>query len=151
MHAPLGGADDLLIEGLPAGSILSFAFNFLISVSFQFVGFMLTYLLHTSHAAKYGSRAGLGVTLIQYGLFSKAINDDLDATDGTSDSEVGTTIISSGKAVRLARRGYESLSPRIWTTSPEGADDDAVYLSNSSVHDWLSFLLMTIGKFSRST
>ncbi|KAJ2965417.1 hypothetical protein NUW54_g14125 [Trametes sanguinea] len=30
--------------------------------------FVLTYLLHTTHAAKYGSRAGLGLTLIQYGL-----------------------------------------------------------------------------------
>ena len=37
-------------------------------MSFQFVGFLLTYLLHTTHAAKHGSRAGLGITLIQYGF-----------------------------------------------------------------------------------
>jgi len=40
----------------------------IVSVSFQFVGFLLTYILHTTHAAKYGSRVGLGITLIQFGL-----------------------------------------------------------------------------------
>lgn len=40
----------------------------LVSMSFQFVGFLLTYLLHTTHAAKNGSRAGLGITLIQLGV-----------------------------------------------------------------------------------
>ncbi len=38
-------------------------------MTFQFVGFLLTYLLHTTHAARCGSRAGLGVTLIQYGFY----------------------------------------------------------------------------------
>jgi len=41
------------------------------SFFFPFVGFILTYLLHTSHAAKYGSRAGLGLTLIQYRILFK--------------------------------------------------------------------------------
>lgn len=40
----------------------------MISASFQLVGFLLTYLLHTTHAAKHGSKAGLGITLIQYGF-----------------------------------------------------------------------------------
>ena len=43
----------------------------MISMSFQLVGFLLTYLLHTSHAAKNGSRAGLGITLVQYGFYMK--------------------------------------------------------------------------------
>jgi hypothetical protein len=43
----------------------------MISMSFQLVGFLLTYLLHTTHAAKNGSRAGLGITLIQYGFYMK--------------------------------------------------------------------------------
>jgi hypothetical protein len=33
-------------------------------------GFLLTYVLHTTHAAKNGSRAGLGITLIQLGVRS---------------------------------------------------------------------------------
>lgn len=31
-------------------------------------GFLLTFILHTTHAAKNGSRAGLGITLIQLGV-----------------------------------------------------------------------------------
>lgn len=48
----------------------------MISTSFQFVGFLLTYLLHSTHAAKNGSRAGLGVTLIQYGFYMKGGSED---------------------------------------------------------------------------
>jgi hypothetical protein len=29
--------------------------------------FLMTYIMHTTHAAKYGSRAGLGLTLLQMG------------------------------------------------------------------------------------
>ncbi|KAI9257107.1 hypothetical protein EDC94DRAFT_635928 [Helicostylum pulchrum] len=50
--APAGMGDMILVEGMPVGSIFSFFWNLLISASFQFVGFMLTYLLHTSHASK---------------------------------------------------------------------------------------------------
>ena len=46
-------------------------------MSFQFVGFLLTYVLHTTHAAKYGSRAGLGVTLIQFGLNMRTKAEEL--------------------------------------------------------------------------
>jgi hypothetical protein len=33
---------------------------------------MVTYLLHTSHAGKNGSRAGLGLSLIQFGLYVRS-------------------------------------------------------------------------------
>ena len=46
----------------------------MISMSFQLVGFLLTYLLHTTHAAKNGSRAGLGIMLIQYGFYMRGSN-----------------------------------------------------------------------------
>ncbi|KAG5350727.1 Metal homeostatis protein BSD2 [Termitomyces sp. J132] len=54
IHAPFTDPDGpMIIEDLPTGSPwLSFTNLF---ISFQFVGFLLTYLLHTSHAAKYGS------------------------------------------------------------------------------------------------
>lgn len=48
----------------------------MISMSFQLVGFLLTYLLHSTHAAKNGSRAGLGITLIQYGFYMKSSSSD---------------------------------------------------------------------------
>lgn len=106
--APTGfmGPDEVLVEGLPIGNIFAFAWNLLVSMSFQFVGFLLTYvsfnthsmpphtqldimnshdsiqLLHTSHAAKHGSRAGLGITLIQYALYlrgrAQTLQNELD-------------------------------------------------------------------------
>ncbi|GMG55688.1 unnamed protein product [Ambrosiozyma monospora] len=63
-----GYDDEIFVDGLPVGNILNFFWNMMVSISFQFVGFIITYLLHTSHAAKNGSQAGLGFTLISYGL-----------------------------------------------------------------------------------
>ncbi|GAA97093.1 uncharacterized protein L969DRAFT_96972 [Mixia osmundae IAM 14324] len=68
----LSGSDDVLVDGLPVGNFFAFAWNLLVSMSFQFIGFLLTYLLHTSHAAKNGSRAGLGITMIQYALYLRS-------------------------------------------------------------------------------
>ncbi|KAG1230410.1 hypothetical protein G6F68_005851 [Rhizopus microsporus] len=70
--APAGMGDIVLVEGMPVGNIFAFFWNLLISASFQFVGFMLTYLLHTSHASKQGSRAGLGVSLVQTGFYIRS-------------------------------------------------------------------------------
>ncbi|ORY09732.1 hypothetical protein BCR34DRAFT_567842 [Clohesyomyces aquaticus] len=69
--APGMVGDEVFVEGLPVGSVFSFVWNAMISMSFQLVGFLLTYLLHTTHAAKNGSRAGLGITLVQYGFTMK--------------------------------------------------------------------------------
>jgi hypothetical protein len=65
-------SDEVYVDGLPVGSVFSFVWNAMISMSFQIVGFLLTYLLHTTHAAKNGSRAGLGITLVQYGFSMKS-------------------------------------------------------------------------------
>ncbi|KAK3637000.1 hypothetical protein LTR56_013896 [Elasticomyces elasticus] len=67
-YATTGNPDDVFVDGLLVGSLFSFVWNALISMSFQLIGFLLTYLLHTTHAAKHGSRAGLGITLVQYGF-----------------------------------------------------------------------------------
>lgn len=64
-----GFADEVFVDGLPVGNIVNFMWNLMVSSSFQFVGFLLTYILHTSHAAKQGSRAGLGITFISYGYY----------------------------------------------------------------------------------
>lgn len=147
IHAPsYGNGDEILIEGIPAGTIFSFAWNFLISISFQFVGFMLTYLLHTSHAGKYGSRAGLGVTLIQYGLYSRDPDNvgfvDVEGDGGPADFVPAATA--------TPKRGYSVLYPRSWgwnsmqdAPPPDGAMQTEMM---NSAHDWLSFLLMTLGK-----
>ena len=68
----LSGLDEVYIDGMPVGSFFSFVWNGMISVSIQpLIGFLLTYLLHSSHAAKNGSRSGLGITLIQWGFYMK--------------------------------------------------------------------------------
>ncbi|WOO83282.1 putative metal homeostasis protein bsd1 [Vanrija pseudolonga] len=67
LHSSVNG-DEILIDGMAAGNFFGFIWNLVVSGAFQFVGFLLTYVLHTTHAAKYGSRAGLGVTLVQFGF-----------------------------------------------------------------------------------
>jgi hypothetical protein len=100
-----------------------------VSFFFQFIGFLLTYLLHTSHAAKFGSRAGLGLTLIQYGFYSRTMMEEEGGNGGT-----GTTNVW----------GVTS-SP----TDPSGAaqDDPNGALYSEASRDWLSFLFMTLGWF----
>ncbi|KAH3678222.1 hypothetical protein WICMUC_001651 [Wickerhamomyces mucosus] len=68
MFAP-GFGEEIFVDGLPVGNIINFIWNLLVCSSFQFVGFLLTYILHTSHAAKQGSRAGLGITFMTYGYY----------------------------------------------------------------------------------
>ncbi|RMJ26296.1 metal homeostatis protein BSD2 [Aspergillus sp. HF37] len=83
--APGISSDEVFVDGLPVGSVFSFVWNAMISMSFQLVGFLLTYLLHTTHAAKNGSRAGLGLTLVQYGFYMKGGSESQGSDDGASD------------------------------------------------------------------
>ena len=80
--APGMSSDEVYVDGLPVGSVFSFVWNGMISMSFQLVGFLLTYLLHTTHAAKNGSRAGLGLTLVQYGFYMKGSPDRPEGNPG---------------------------------------------------------------------
>jgi len=80
--APGMNSDEVYINGLPVGSVFSFIWNGMISMSFLFPGFLLTYLLHTTHAAKNGSLAGLGLTLVQYGFYMRGgSSSDPDSAD----------------------------------------------------------------------
>ena len=82
--APGMNSDEVYINGLPVGSVFSFIWNGMISMSFLFPGFLLTYLLHTTHAAKNGSLAGLGLTLVQYGFYMRGgPESNSDAADPT--------------------------------------------------------------------
>jgi Protein of unknown function (DUF2370) len=136
-----GLSDELFIEGLPVGSPINFAWNFMVSAAFQFVGFFLTYLLHTSHAAKHGSRAGLGFTLLQCGWYLKpdpvlseptgGPPSQLEPTDpndfdvsGQDSAGLGTSSFSQGHVV---------------TTVPSVGDSD------SSATGWIATVLMVIG------
>lgn len=131
IHAPAGlepGAD-MIIDDLPTGSFLIFCLNVFISFFFQFVGFLLTYLLHTSHAAKYGSRAGLGLTLIQYGFYSRTMSINAIAEDPQSNE------YSSERS----EPGWVQDGTQTTTPTQNGI--------SAASKDWLSFLFMTLGWF----
>ncbi|KAL2023275.1 hypothetical protein VTK56DRAFT_3013 [Thermocarpiscus australiensis] len=132
----LGGPDDVYIDGLPVGSFFSFIWNGMISMAFQLVGFLLTYLLHSTHAAKNGSRAGLGITLIQYGFYMKS------TPPGS-----GAGGMSGG---HMAGDGYANPSdPNTHNFNPDevnqgGASGDSSDLTSS---DWAAYILMVVGWF----
>lgn len=147
VHAPAlsnggeGGDGTMLIDDLPSGSVWIFFLNVTISFFFQFVGFLLTFILHTSHAAKYGSRAGLGLTLIQYGFYSRSASVGSWGDGGTSD---GTEEI-----IATDRTDPPTPSSLVNSTAVVDPGDQEIVPGVSS-RDWLSFVLMTIGKFFSS-
>ncbi|KAF5382088.1 hypothetical protein D9615_004316 [Tricholomella constricta] len=138
VHAPLSAIQDpsadMVIDDLPTGGFWLFAINLFISYFFQFVGFLFTYLLHTSHAAKFGSRAGLGLTLIQFGFYSRQVG----FSDDTSEVDKGAEGTVRGWP------GTQSADTNVTATAPM-ADDSMLPVISSK--DWLAFLFMTLGWF----
>jgi len=148
VHAPFApdSIGDMVIDNLPTGSLFSFCWNLLVSISFQFIGFLLTYLLHTSHAARLGSRAGLGVTLIQYGF---ALRSRMESPDGTgngdwmSDSQDGSSKPEDGRPMHH----HPDMTNVTWGTPAGNMTEEQVgLLVAESTTEWLSFFLMTIGE-----
>ncbi|KAI9731416.1 MAG: hypothetical protein M1818_007806 [Claussenomyces sp. TS43310] len=125
----LGGPDEVYVDGLPVGSVFSFIWNGMISMSFQLVGFLLTYLLHTTHAAKNGSRAGLGITLVQYGFYMKS---------GGADKVPGTT---GGPPPDPNAHDFD---PNQVTAATEGGDSSSGGIESN---DWVAYGLMIVGWF----
>ncbi|KAK0648075.1 hypothetical protein B0T16DRAFT_370347 [Cercophora newfieldiana] len=136
MAPGMGGPDDVYIDGMPVGSFFSFVWNAMISMSFEFVGFLLTYLLHSTHAAKNGSRAGLGVTLIRYGFYMKRAGDP-----GSGAAGMGSTPGGDGFAVPTDPNSHD-FDPN--TVQGDGGDGGIGDVSGS---DWAAYILMIIGWF----
>lgn len=150
VHAPFtpGSAGEILVDSLPTGSLFSFLWNLLISISFQFVGFLLTYLLHTTHAARLGSRAGLGVTLIQYGFALRGRMDVPAGSDGEMDSWSGwgvEPVPTEGGTPSLF--GNISSSTNSTYMPPGVTYEQDNLLGADATTEWLSFFLMTVGEF----
>lgn len=160
IHAPSSGSGpgDVMIDSLPTGSLFSFLWNMLVSISFQFVGFLLTYLLHTTHAAKLGSRAGLGITLIQYGFAMRGRaedwNKDQVESEGwgwqsTQQGESSPALPTFGTAAE-AEEYYNNLAANgtAWPSSiPVASTMDNTTFFGDGTTEWLSFFLMTVGWF----
>jgi hypothetical protein len=128
----LGGLDDVYIDGLPVGSFFGFVWNAMISMAFQFVGFLLTYLLHSTHAAKNGSRAGLGITLIQYGFYMKS-------TPGSGGGGHGN--MEGDGYVNPADPNAHSFDQSDVSGGGSSGSDD---ITGS---DWAAYILMIVGWF----
>ncbi|KAI1385178.1 uncharacterized protein F4822DRAFT_412272 [Hypoxylon trugodes] len=128
----LGGPDDVYIDGMPVGSVFSFIWNGMISMSFTLVGFLLTYLLHSTHAAKNGSRAGLGITLIQYGFYMKGSSSG-GGMDGAP---------SDGYAQPPDPNSHDFDPNSVGTSNGDGSS-----FSDIASSEWAAYLLMIVGWF----
>ncbi|KAI1951568.1 hypothetical protein LOZ12_000748 [Ophidiomyces ophidiicola] len=131
--APGMSSDEVYVDGLPVGSVFSFAWNGMISTSFQLVGFLLTYLLHTTHAAKNGSRAGLGLTLVQYGFYMKPGGSNSDPASSSGDSQ------------------FVPPNPNSHDFAPGSIPDSGTFNPGDSpsggisTSEWISYILMIVG------
>ncbi|KAL0577080.1 hypothetical protein V5O48_004923 [Marasmius crinis-equi] len=151
VHAPFSGdtAGEMIIDSLPTGSLFSFLWNMLLSVTFQFIGFLLAHLLHTTHAARLGARAGLGVTLIQFGF---ALRDKLENRSPEQEAAWEEWRASSRPTYpTAAEAGNYYINGTATTignsTAPTLTEEQANILVADATTEWLSFFLMTIGWF----
>ena len=145
IHAPFApnSIGEMVIDSLPTGSLFSFCWNLLVSISFQFVGFLLTYLLHTSHAARFGSRAGLGVTLIQYGF---TLRDRIRSWDKKDKSNWDDWSMDTPSSFNGQRYNHHDASNITWISSVGNMTEKQAHAYfASATTEWLSFLLMVIG------
>ncbi|KAH9862303.1 hypothetical protein IAQ61_010506 [Plenodomus lingam] len=151
--APGTFGDEVFVEGLPVGSLFSFMWNAMISMSFQLVGFLLTYLLHTTHAAKNGSRAGLGITLVQFGFgFRSAVLTPGGGNGGGAGTGGGGANDDPGQGFD----GGVPSDPNSHDFDPESVAGAAGSAASSSAvgasgavtgSDWIAYGLMIVGWF----
>jgi hypothetical protein len=127
---------DMIIEELPTGSVLVFALTTLVSWFFQLPGFILSYLLHTTHAGRFGSQAGLALTLIQWGFGSSTAMGPLPPPDEPPPPgpPPGVPPVDGWKA----EDGMIGNS-----TMMDG--DGSGFADMQMGHEWVSFFLMTVG------
>ena len=118
-------------------------------MSFQFVGFLLTYLLHTTHAARLGSRAGLGFTLIQYGFSLRnrldSVKDGINEANNWPGFSAGEP--TPGETEYFWPPAANATAP---SSTPSGTIEgggNTTYFNSTGITatEWLSFFLMTIG------
>ncbi|KAG4026319.1 hypothetical protein MFRU_042g00480 [Monilinia fructicola] len=133
-----GGLDEVYVEGLPVGSLFSFIWNGMISMSFQLVGFLLTYLLHTTHAAKNGSRAGLGITLIQYGFYMKGTSNVVTPPAGGNDASY---------AQPPDPNSHDFDPEKVNQAATAGMDSGSGGISDIASNEWFAYILMIVGWF----
>jgi len=130
------------IDGMPVGSVFSFAWNAMISMSFQLVGFLLTYLLHSTHAAKNGSRAGLGITLIQWGFYMKGAGSGGGAGAAAMGGPASAT---DGYASPPDPNSHDFDPGTVGTAGSDGGNGSS--FMDIAGSDWAGYILMIVGWF----
>ncbi|KAM7218052.1 Protein of unknown function (DUF2370) domain containing protein [Rhypophila decipiens] len=131
----LGGPDEVYIDGMPVGSVFSFVWNAMISMAFQLPGFLLTYLLHSTHAAKNGSRTGLGITLITQGFSMKGAEDIGAGGMGSDDN-------TEGQYANPPDPNAHDFDPNTVNQNNGGGG-----ISDISGSDWVAYIMMIVGWF----
>ena len=116
----------------------------MISMSFQYVGFLLTYLLHTTHAAKNGSRAGLGITLVQtgFGLRSSGV---VIPPDPSTDPSFGQPSDPNNHDFDPSSIPNDAASAAAVTAMADSSSSGT--LSSLASSDWFAYVLMIVGWF----
>lgn len=72
---------EMLIDSIPAGTWAGLVLSAFFSFIFDFIGFIMTFFLSTSHGTRKGALIGLACTILRYGLL--IITDNDDPSEGT--------------------------------------------------------------------
>jgi hypothetical protein len=138
---------EIIVDDLPTGSVLVFVFNLFTSFFFQFLGFVITYFVSTTHAARYGARAGLGLTFIQYGAYWRAAQN---AEAGPSREEQQQSAFWNETALPPSPNSTMSLDSLI---NQNGTGTGEVHYGDIGFggRDWFALFFMTFGKHQFSS
>ena len=134
---PGRASDEVYVDGLPVGSLFSFFWNGMISMSFQLVGFLLTYLLHTTHAAKNGSKAGLGITMVQYGFLMR----------GSSSKPPDAVVDPTEPQFPNAHDFDPAQVADATTVAASSSTASSSSITSVASSEWLAYALMIVGWF----
>jgi hypothetical protein len=118
--------------------VFSFIWNGMISMSFQLVGFLLTYLLHTTHAAKNGSRAGLGITLVQYGFYMKGSGGIIPPPSNNQDP---------GYSQPPDPNSHDFNPDQVNQAAQAKDDGSSGGIGDIASSEWFAYVLMIVGWF----
>ena len=124
----------------------------MISMSFQLVGFLLTYLLHTTHAAKNGSRAGLGITLIQYGFYMRSGSHKTTTPPSANPSDPTFAQPQDPNShdfdpSKVSDSAAAAAAAAMSQASQQGSSSGSSSASSFADSDWLAYALMIVGWF----
>lgn len=149
--------DEILVDGLPVGNIFQFLWNIAVAGGFQFLGVLLTYLLHNSHASKSGSMAGLGITLFNFGIRMRGGLGAILNNDTTSNNPDPSTYAynpSIGEITQISKPSLPYVDDTGYIGAPPApgygyeADEDSRdmdWLQMDLETHWVSMVLMMAG------